>query len=578
MASDSKELIRRFLPFYRPYKGLFALDMGTALLRTVLALCIPLLIRNMLKYDLPAGDLSGVWMVLAGVAVLIALMSATAYINTKWGHVLGTRMEADMRADLFRHLQKLSFSYYDKTKTGHLISRIANDLFNVSEMAHHCPEDIIVSWLTFVGAFVVMLSFSWQLALIALVPLPFMGVWAYIYGMRMRNAFRRVRERIADINSSVENSIQGIREVKSFTNEEFEVEKFGDVNTEFRSAKEGMYSTMAAFHAGMMFFMECYTLVIIGGGTFLVHSAAIDLADLIGFLLYVPYIMNPMRRFVNFIEQFQQGLASFERFTEVMDVEPDIVDRPNAVHPESVHGDVEFEDVWFRYEGSDEWALQDVSIRLPRGSTVALVGESGAGKSTLAALIPRFYECTRGRITIDGIDVLDLQQLSLRECIGLVQQDVFLFDSTIRENILFGRPEATEEEMIAAARSANIYEFIASLPNGFDTMVGERGVRLSGGQKQRISIARVFLKNPPILIFDEATSSLDTESEKLIRSAMEDLCRGRTTLVIAHRLSTVQKADYTYVLRGGHVVEQGQHEDLLERHGYYSELYAHGVL
>jgi len=578
VASGNTDLMRRFVRYYRPYRALFALDMGTALVRSGLALCIPLLIRNMLKYDLPAGSMGRVWTVLGTVAVLTGLLSIAAYVNTKWGHVLGTRMEADMRADLFRHLQKLSFKYYDNTKTGHLISRIANDLFNVAEMAHHCPEDVIVSGLSLVGAFVVMWWFSWSLALIALIPLPFMAVWGYIYGMRMRNAFRRVRERIADINSSVENSIQGIREVKSFTNEDFEVEKFGGVNSEFRCAKEGMYATMAAFHSGMMFFIECYTVVIIGGGVFLVHGGTIDLADLIGFLLYVPYIMNPMRRFVNFIEQFQQGLASFERFTEVMDVEPDIVDRPAAVRPSAIRGDVRFEDVCFRYDDSDEWILEDVSIRLPQGRTVALVGESGAGKSTLASLIPRFYECTRGRITIDGIDVLDLQQRSLRESIGLVQQDVFLFDTTIRENILFGRPEATEQEVIRAAKSANIYDFIVSLPDGFDTLTGERGVRLSGGQKQRISIARVFLKNPPILIFDEATSSLDTESETLIRAAMEELCRGRTTLVIAHRLSTVRQADYTYVLRRGRVVEEGRHEELLERHGYYSELYAHGVL
>lgn len=578
MARKNIELIRQFVPFYRPYRGLFALDMGTAVLQATLALCIPLLIRNMLKYDLPSGGVARICMVLGQVIVLIALMSAGAYINARWGHVLGTRMEADMRSALFGHLQKLSFSYYDNTKTGHLISRIANDLFNVAEMAHHCPEDVIVSWLSFVGAFVVMWLFSRTLALIALAPLPFMGVWGYVYGMRMRNAFRRVRERIADINSSVENSIQGIREVKSFTNEDFEVEKFGEVNSEFRCAKEGMYSTMAAFQGGMMFFMECYTLVIIGGGVFLARAGTIDLADLIGFLLYVPYIMNPVRRIVNFIEQFQQGLASFERFTEVMDVEPDIVDRPGALRPERIRGEVEFENVWFRYDGSDDWVLKDVSIRVPRGKTVALVGESGAGKSTLVSLIPRFYEAGRGRITIDGIDVLDLQQRSLRENIGLVQQDLFLFDSTIRENILFGRPGASEDELVAAAKSANIYDFVMSLPEGLDTPVGERGVKLSGGQKQRVSIARVFLKNPPILIFDEATSSLDTESENLIRAAMEELCRDRTTLVIAHRLSTVRNADYTYVLRSGRVVEQGRHEQLLEHHGYYSELYAHGVL
>ncbi len=571
-------MIRRFVSYYRPYKRLFAVDIGTAILGAVLTLFIPLVVGNLLKDKLPAKDLRGICWGLGIIAALTAFQAITRYINTYWGHVLGTRMEADMRSDLFRHLQKLSYTYYDNTKTGHLISRIANDLFNITELAHHGPEDLFISLIMIVGSFSFMVWYSLPLALIALIPLPFMVGWALIFGARMRKGWRLVRKEIANINSGVENSIQGIREVQSFANEEHEIERFDNVNQDFRRAKEGMYGAMAGFHAGMTFLMQTYTLVIVGGGIILAHLGKIDIPDIIVFMLYSRFVQQPLRRLTSFVEQYQQGVAAFERFIEVMDVEPDVVDRPDAVQLKTIRGDICLKNISFQYQGCEDWVLKDVDMDIPAGTTVALVGESGAGKSTLAALIPRFYEAQKGALTIDGKDVLDLQQRFLRESIGVVQQNIFLFDATVRANIMFGRPNATEEELIEAARQANILDFIQSLPDGFDSLVGEHGVKLSGGQKQRVSIARVFLKNPPILIFDEATSSLDTESEQLIKQSMQELCQDRTTLIIAHRFTTVRSADHTYVLRNGTVVEDGKHADLIDAGGYYGELYAQSVL
>ena len=372
-------MFRRFLGYYRPYKGLFVLDMGTAVLHSGFTLCIPYLIRNILKDDLPAGDLNGIIFGLGAVAFVVVLMCAARYVNTRWGHLLGTRIEADMRSDLFCHLQKLSHTYFDNTKTGHLISRIANDLFNVAELAHHGPEDFLISTCLIGGSFVIMLWFSPPLALLALIPLPLMVGWALFFGARMRRGWRKVRERIADINSSVENSIQGIREVKSFANEDYEIDRFDGVNREFRTAKERMYAAMAGFHAGMMFFIESYSLIIIGGGVVLAYAGRIELADVIVFLLYARFVMRPIRRLTSFVEQFQQGVAAFERFVEIMDVEPEIVDRPNAVRLKTIRGEVEVRDLWFKYSTSRDWVLRDVTIRIPPGKSIALVGESGAG-------------------------------------------------------------------------------------------------------------------------------------------------------------------------------------------------------
>lgn len=394
----------------------------------------------------------------------------------------------------------------------------------------------------------------------------------------MRRGFRRVRQKIADINSAVENSVQGIREVKSYANEELEMTKFGTVNTHFRLAKEKMYTVMGVFYSGFGFFNDMYYLVVIAGGAWLYLQGSITPADILAFVLYVNIILGPIQRLMNFTEQFHQGAASFERFTEIMDIEPDIADAPHARSYRPVKGSVELSGVWFRYSSSPDWILRDVSLSVPAGESVALVGESGAGKSTIVSLVPRFYEPQKGTVSIDGHDVMDLKQSFLRENIGLVQQNVFLFDDTIRENIMYGKPSATEEEMVQAARDANIHDFIMSLPDGFDTYVGERGVKLSGGQKQRVSIARVFLKNPPILIFDEATSSLDNESEGLIQEAMFRLSEDRTTIIIAHRLSTVSHVNRIFVLHEGSVAESGNHTSLMELGGHYHRLYTRGSI
>lgn len=567
-------MLKDFIKYYKPHLKIFILDMFTAAFIATVSVMIPWIVNKILKVYLPERDIVSLSWVLGGLLALIAVLGVAEYINIRWGHVLGVRMEADMRNDLFRHLQKLSFSYFDKTKTGHIMSRLSNDLTNIAEVAHHAPEDLLISLCTIIGAFAIMFNLNPYMTAITIIPLPLIIGWGWIYQKRMQEGFRQVRKKIADINSQVENSIQGIREVKAYANENSEIAKFHEVNDRFRFARENIFGVMAAFYSGMMFFIQSYFIVIIGGGVILMYYGKADMADIVTFFLYNRFIMQPIFKLVNFNEQFQQGAAAFERFIEIMKVEPDIMDCPDPVKPTEVHGDIEFKNVWFKYEPeAEDWILQDISLTIPTGKTVALVGESGAGKSTMASLVPRFYEATQGQITIDGNDVLQLEQKFLRENIGLVQQNVFLFDSTLRENIMFGRPEASEEELIEAAKNANIYDFICSLPDGFESMVGEHGVLLSGGQKQRISIARAFLKNPPILIFDEATSSLDNESENLIKKSMEALCVNRTTIVIAHRLTTVKNADYTYVLKKGKIVEHGTHKELLSRKGYYWELH-----
>jgi ATP-binding cassette subfamily B protein len=573
-------MLRRFLGYYRPHRLLFGVDLATAASRAVFMMLIPFLVVKMLgREELKESSLADVWTAIALLGFLILLMAITEFINIKWGHMLCTKLETAMRGDLFRHLQKLSFRYFDNTKTGHIMSRISNDLFTISELAHHGPEDFLISACLLLGSIGFMFAMNWRMAVIVVVPLPVLLVWGSFFRVRLRCAFREVRHRVADINSNVENAIQGIREVKSYAKEDYAIERFDDVNDQFKTAKFNMYNAMAGFHSGMMFLLEFYSVIIIGGGMLLVHYGHLRLVELIGFLMYRRYMFQPIRRLTGFVEQYQQGVAAFERFLEIMDTEPDIEDAPDAVSVATVAGDIRFDHVFFRYEeDAFDWVLEDVCLRIEPGQMVALVGESGAGKSTIAALIPRFYEAERGAVLLDGTDVTRLRQADLRRQVGIVQQNVFLFDTTIRENIMFGRPEASEEELVDAARSANILDFIRDLPEGFDTVVGERGVKLSGGQKQRVSIARVFLKNPPVLIFDEATSSLDTESEVLIQQSMAELCRGRSTLVIAHRLSTVKHADHTYVLRGGRIVEAGRHADLVAAGGYYSDLYQRNIL
>ena len=566
--TDAWRNVKVFVSYYKPYKGLAAADLVSILAQSGLTILLPMVVYRVFNNYLPRMELRMLLIAAGLLFVLTALISGAEYVSLRWGHILGARMEADMRRDIFSHIQKLSFNYFDRTKTGHIMSRISNDLTMLAETAHHAPEDLLISTLTLTGAFIVMFSINPLLAAITLIPLPFIIVWGSIFQTRMRRGFRSVREKIAEINRSVENSIQGVREVKSFTNEGMEIIKFKKVNVSFLSAKEEVYSTLASFHAGEKFLMQSYSLLFIGAGALLAYYNKADIPQIIAFFMYSRYITMPMMRALSFTEQFQQASSAFERFQEVMLENPDLEDAPDAVVPKEIRGTIRFNDVSFSYPSRpDSDVIDHVSFEVKAGTTVALVGESGAGKSTIAALIPRFYDVSGGSIEIDGIDVRKYRQKDLRARIGIVQQSAFLFDASIRENILFGRPGASEEEVLEAAREANAMDFISALPDGLDTQTGERGVKLSGGQRQRLSIARVFLKNPPILIFDEATSALDNESEELVRQSMETLCKGRTAIIIAHRLSTVKHVDLIYCLRNGRLIESGTHAELIAKNG-----------
>ena len=568
-----RSVLKNFIHYYGPHIRLFRISIGCAMLNSGLTILVPLLVYRAFQVYLPAKNFPMIWAVIGAMLVLMILIALTSYINVRYGHVLGIRMEADMRNDLFRHLQKLSFTYFDREKTGHFMSRITNDLTMISELAHHGPEDLLSSTLLFVGGCAVMLYLNPLLTLITWLPFPLILLWGYLFQGKMRRGFRQARRKVAEINSRVENSIQGIREVKSFNNERREISRFRQVNSRYRHVREGIFSVMAMFHSGVGFFIHGYSLLFVGVGIVLTGCGKATVVEVMTFFMYSKYITMPMFRLMEFTEQFQMGLSAYERFYEVLQLKPEIENRPDAVKADSFRGELSVENVSFRYNEKAEMVLQDVSLHADAGKTVALVGESGAGKTTLAALIPRFYEVASGAIRIDGRDIREYDLQSLRKNIGVVRQTPFLFDSTIRDNIQFGKPDATEAELIEAAREANIYDFIQSLPTGFDTQVGEHGVRLSGGQKQRIAIARVFLKNPSILIFDEATSALDNQSEALVQEAMEKLCKGRTTIIIAHRLSTVKHADLIYCLRGGKIVEHGSHAELLAQNGYYKMLY-----
>ncbi len=571
-------MIKKFISYYKPHRGLFFLDMFCAVTASALAILFPFFTRSLIGEYLPEGNIGKIVIVLAVMMTIYIVKTILTYIRVKWGHILGVRIEADMRRDLFSHIQKLSFSYFDTVKTGHLMSRISNDLNVISEVAHHSPEDLIISTVILILAYIMMFIFNSSLALICLIPLPFMLVWGLVMGSRMRKGFRSVRKEIAEINSTVENSVQGIREVKSFANEELEDSKFYKSNKSFRLAKEIVYDRMAKFHSIMQFLRELYYFSIIAGGAFLIYKGNLSMVDLLSFILYIGVILPPIDRLTNFTEQLQQGISSFERFLEIMNIRPDIEDDKNAIDFKPEKGSIALDNISFKYEKSPDWILKGVTLSVEAGRTIALAGESGAGKSTLAALIPRFYDVQKGSISIDNQDIKKLKQNSLRKVIGIVQQNVFLFDGTIRENISYGKPEATDQELQEAVKMSNLETFVSTLPDGLDTEVGERGVLLSGGQKQRISIARVFLKNPEILILDEATSSLDNESESLIQEALWKLSKNRTTIIIAHRLSTIMKADRIYVMRNGEIVEDGTHQALIDQKGYYKTLADKGTL
>ena len=571
------KLLRLFASYYKPYKRLFALDMGAAAIASLLSVVFPSLTRYLLNSVIPSSDYKMMFIVFALMLLVYLVQMGCTWIRIKWGHILGVWIENDMRRDIFSHLQVLSFSYYDKTKTGTLMSRITNDLFNIAEVAHHCPEDFLISILTIAAAYVAMFSFSVPLALVTLIPLPIMLIYGGIYNGRLKRKNRAVRRTVADIAVDVENSIQGIREVKGYSQEKFQEKKFDKSNNRLKETREKYYAVMAAYQSGISFMREMYYFITVVGGVLLISRGTVSVSDLVSFILFVSVVLPPIDRLINFTEQFSQGVASFERFVEVMETEPEIKDDEDAVELKVTDAEIAFDDVSFSYtHDGEEKTIKNLCLTIPGGSHVALVGESGAGKSTIANLLARFYELDGGRITIDGTDIAHVSQKSLHEAIGFVRQDVFLFDASIRENLRYGKSDASDEELYVALEKANLLDFVKSLPNGLDTEVGERGTRLSGGQKQRLSIARCFLKNPPIIVFDEATSSLDTESEALIEESFLKLRSGRTSIVIAHRLSTVIDSDIIFVIDDGKLSEVGNHQSLMEKGGIYSRLYKKG--
>ncbi len=565
--------LRIFVSYYRPHWKLFALDMVCALCICVVDLLFPMISRYCMQELLPEGMFAAFFAVMAGLGAAYLLKGGFYYIVTYWGHLLGVQMEADIRKDLFTHMQDLSFSFYDKNRTGQLMSRVTGDLFEITELAHHGPEDLFISFVTIVGAFGIMLTIQWQLALVVFAVIPLFVLFTIFSRKRMMRTSTEVKAKLAGINGEVESSISGMRTAKAFANEAAEGAKFDAANDQFRGAKRGYYRAMAFYHSGMEFFMGIMSVLVIAVGGLLIMQGKMDFIDLTTFALYVTTFITPVRKLSAFVEQFMQGMAGFKRFVELMRVEPEIQDAPDAKPLEHVQGDILLEDVTFSYASSAESVLRHVTLHVRPGETVAVVGPSGGGKSTLCQLIPRFYDVTQGRVLIDGQDVRTLQQHSLRQQIGIVQQDVFLFAGTVYDNIRYGKPDATEEEIIRAAQKAEIYEDILQMPDGFQTQVGERGVMLSGGQKQRISIARIFLKNPPILILDEATSALDSVTEARIQSAFDALAEGRTTLIIAHRLSTIRSASRIIVIDDCGIQEEGTHETLLAQGGEYARLY-----
>ena len=561
-----------FLSYYKPHLHLFLLDMACALGIALIDLAFPYLSRLSMQELLPQNLFGAFFGVMGCLLAAYLLRAGMYYIVTYLGHMMGVLIEADIRRDLFGHMQNLSFSFYDKNRTGQLMSRATTDLFEITELAHHGPEDLFISVITLGGAFCLMLSIQWKLALIVFAVVPLFVLFTIFQRRRMMKASVQVKQNMAGINGQLESSISGMRTAKAFANEEQENRKFQQSNNQFKGAKRDYYKAMATYMAGLEFALPAMNVLTITAGGWFILQGEMNYIDLVTFALYISTFLTPVRKLAAFVEQFLNGMAGFKRFVELMRVEPAVQDAPDAVDMDTAKGDILVDDVSFSYEDG-ETVLDHVSIHIPQGETVAVVGPSGGGKSTLCQLIPRFYDVTGGRILVDGTDVRHITQQSLRQNIGIVQQDVFLFAGTIYDNIRYGKPDATQEEIMEAAKRAEIYDDIMAMPDGFQTYVGERGVMLSGGQKQRVSIARIFLKNPPILILDEATSALDSVTEARIQNAFDELAKGRTTLIIAHRLSTIRNAHRIIVVDDNRIVEEGTHQELLQSGGEYAQLY-----
>lgn len=547
-----------------------------ACLGAAVTLIIPLIIRyitNDVIYRSAEESLKTILQLTGVMAVLIILEFYCNYFIAYYGHIMGAKMEYNMRNEIFAHYQKLSFSFFDNQKVGQLMSRVTNDLFEISELFHHGPEDIVISIIKLIGSFSILLSINWRLALVAFAIVPVMLVYAFYFNIKMKRAFVKNRARIADINAQIEDNLSGIRVVKSFANEEIEMDKFKVGNDRFVESKKESYRYMGLYHSGLTAFTTFISVIVIAVGAVFITTSLISITDLITFLLYINNFTEPIKKLINFTEQFQNGASGYTRFLEILNIHPDIVDKPDAKELVSAKGDIVFQNVSFHYEEHSETVLSNLNLHVRAGEYIALVGTSGVGKSTLCSLIPRFYDVSSGRILIDNTDIRDYTLKSLRDNIGIVQQDVYLFTGSVMDNIRYGHPGATDAEIVAAAQNANAHEFIMNLPEGYDTNIGQRGVKLSGGQKQRLSIARVFLKNPPVLIFDEATSALDNESEKVVQESLEKLAKNRTTFVIAHRLSTIRNAEKILVLSENGIAESGSHEELLAKNGIYADLY-----
>lgn len=566
-------MLKRFFSYYKPHKRLFIIDFTSAVVVALLELAFPVAVQWFIDELLPGNNWGVITKVSIGLLIIYLFSTFLQYIVTYWGHKLGLNIETDMREELFDHVQKQSFKFFDNTKTGRIMSRITNDLFEIGELAHHGPEDLFITIMTFFGAFAIMMTINVQLALIILIMVPFLIFFISYSNIKMSKAWQNMYENIADVNARVEDAVSGARVVQSFTNEEFEKQRFAENNELFKTSKLGAYRVMAFVNSNVYMLMRLMTLVVLVVGAWLTHTGVLTYGELVAFVLFVNVLMKPIEKMSALLELYPKGMAGFKRFTEMLDMDPDIKDEPDAKIINEVKGDIAFRNVSFGYEKTQKKVLNNISLDIKKGETIAFVGPSGAGKTTICSLIPRFYDIEEGTITIDNIDIRKMTMRSLRSHIGTVQQDVFLFTGTLRENIAYGKLKATEAEVYEAARLAHLHEFIRELPQGYDTQVGERGLKLSGGQKQRIAIARMFLKDPSILILDEATSALDTETEAVIQGALLELAKDRTTLIIAHRLATIKHADRILVVTENGIEEEGTHDELIKQGGLFAHLH-----